>query len=120
MVKKFNDYPRLFGEELYLCNEFGRVLTGRGGAGRDLKNAFSLIPREEFYFIKEHMAFAGFCSMILVDSEIGPLLFDLSLSPKFNFIMLIIPHFSAREVLELARGELSMRITPSPRIMAMM
>lgn len=88
MVNKFNDifndYPRLFGEELYLCNEFGKVLTGRGGAGRDLKNAFSLIPREEFYFIKEHMAFAGFRSMILVDSEIGPLLFDLSLSPKFN------------------------------------
>ena len=80
----FNDYPRLFGEELYLCNEFGKVLTGRGGAGRDLKNAFSLIPREEYYFIKEHMVFAGFRSMILVDSEMGPLLFDLSLSPKFN------------------------------------
>lgn len=77
MVKKFNDifndYPRLFGEELYLCNEFGKVLTGRGGAGRDLKNAFSLIPKEEF-----------------------------------NFIMLIILHFSTREVFLILRRRFSM------------
>ena len=120
MLKKFNDifgdYPHVFEEDLYLCNEYGAVLTRRS-SGKDIfQNVFSILPTEEVAFIKENMSFAGFRSMILVDSAVGPIFFDLSLSPMFRLLMVIVPHISSEEIFSLARGELSERITPSPRM----
>ncbi len=117
MLKKFNPIlqyaPILFHEDVYLFTDSGSVLTGRHG-GKQLNNIFDLIDADEYAFVRENMFFSGLQPLLLVESEIGPILIDNSLFGNYRLLMAIIPHFSSLETLAIIKSKLKSIVLSSP------
>ena len=112
----FETPPILFAEDVYLCNEFGDILTGRFKTQRKIKNIFKIMGTHNVRFIRDNMALPGFRPLIFVDTPEGLAIFDLSLCPKFGLVILIFPDFSREEMLALLSTNLAQRSTISPEI----
>ena len=112
MHKKFNDIldlpPDIFREDVYLCDQLGNVISARCKGNFKTENVLSLITNDDLHFIKENMFFPGVRPLMLVDSALGPIIFDLSLCPRYNLLIAIIPHIGTNELLSLYKsGELT-------------
>lgn len=107
----FDTPPILFSEDVYLCTEYGEILTGRFKFKRKISNIFEIIKQKDVRFIKSNMSLPGFRPLIFANTCEGIAIFDLSLCLKFGLLIVIFPHFSGEETLALLNTDLRERIT---------
>ncbi len=112
MQRKFTDIadfsPTVFREDVYLCDHLGEIISSRHGNNPKIPNPLSLLSRDDLHFIKDNMSFPGTRPLMLVDSSAGPIIFDLSLCPRYSLLIGIVPHITKEELLSLYKsGELA-------------
>ena len=119
MNKKSNSItllPKIFEENVYLCDSSGKVLACRKGGRADIKNIFNLLAEDEKAFLRENLLFYGLKPLTLVEGSGGPIIIDCSLFPKFRVVTAIIPDFPIEDLAFLVQNDLSYITRTSPRI----
>lgn len=112
----YDNPPIVFAEDVYLCNHLGEVITFRRGKSHRILNTLSILKNEDVKFIRENMSFPGTRPLMLVESSEGPIIFDLSLCPRYSLLIAIVPYIDKNELLSFVKsGELS-RINLSEEI----
>ena len=107
-VDIYDNPPTIFAEDVYLCNHLGDVITLRCGTSHKISNTLSILTNNDVRFIRENMSFPGTRPLMLVDSSAGPIIFDLSLCPRYSLLIAIVPHIGKDELLSLVKsGELA-------------
>ena len=108
--------PRIYEENIYLCDSSGKVLASRSCGDENIKNIFELLPESEKSFLRDNLLFYGLKPLALVDSKIGPVFVDCSLFAQFRVVVAIAPRFSKEEIAPLTQNELLPIVKLSPRM----
>ena len=93
----YDNPPIVFAEDVYLCNHLGEVITFRRGKSNRILNTLSILKNEDVKFIRENMSFPGTRPLMLVESSEGPIIFDLSLCPRYSLLIAIVPYIDKNE-----------------------
>lgn len=108
--------PRIYEENVYLCDSSGKVLASRSSGDVKIRNVFELLPESEKSFLRDNLLFYGIKPLALVDSRLGPILIDCSLFGQFRSVVAIVPRFDKTDLAPLSRNELFMILKLSPRM----
>lgn len=105
--------PRLY-EDIYLCTEYGRIVSAREWQKRHISNIFEIFSPTEKQFILKNMKFST-RPLLFAISELGPVFIDVTAVNHYGHLAVIVPLAEPDESLDLAFGDLRTEVLPSEK-----
>ena len=105
--------PRLY-EDIYLCTEYGRIVSAREWQKRHISNIFEIFSPTEKQFILKNMKFST-RPLLFAISELGPVFIDVTAVNHYGQLAVIVPLAEPDESLDLAFGALRTEVLPSEK-----
>ena len=95
--------PELHCGDIYLFNSTGKIISSREYGLHSIENIFGVISARDLGVLRAHLQDCYLRPLILIESQIGLMIIDVSLFARHGIMTALVPNFSREEVLAITQ-----------------